>query len=178
MKLTHWITFLGFVSVATYGCVPEPLEGFGDAGTNPPNNTSNNTGADMGGGGGDTGGMNNTGAFTPEFVQVAEIMRANCGLAACHGPSPNGQFGFPTGTNATPAEIQSALQVTTPAASGNRLIAPNSSVTSEIFVRINLPAGDPQMMGAMTYGATGTKLQPAQITTVQTWIDGGAVYTQ
>ena len=148
------------------GCAPEPLEGFGGDGGTSANNGVDDTG------GMDTGGMNNTGNFTPEFVAVANIIAPNCGQSACHGPLPNGQFSFPTGVNATTAEIQAALQNPNPTLSGNRLVTPSAPDSSEIYVRITLMDND-----ALRMPTTGP-LQPMAIETIRAWIAAGANYPQ
>lgn len=157
------------------GCVPDPLDGFADTGpsnVNPNSNTTDMGPTDTGGGGG--------GTFTPEFLAVAQIMRANCLLGGCHGNPPGAAqyFLVPTGVNATDAEIQAGFQNPSPTSSGNRLITAGNPNTSEIYVRITKPAGDIQLMGAATYGATATPLMAADITTIGNWITNGAVYTQ
>lgn len=176
MKLTRLATICLFAtSLATAACVPDPLEGFDDMGTTTP---TNSTTTDMGGTPTDMPTM--TGSFNPEFLAVTAILRPNCLLGGCHGQPPGAAqvFIVGTGTNATDAEIQTILSSSIPGPSGNRMIAAGSPDTSEIYVRVSKPAGDPLLMGAGTYGAAGTPLTPAQVTTIQTWIANGAIYTQ
>ena len=150
------------------GCAPDPLEGFSDLEVGAPTNNGTDAGANNATTG-DGGGMTTAGGFTQEFLAIAEIMTANCGQANCHGPGANGVFSMPAGVNATPAEVQAALSVTTPTVSGNRLIVPSSPDMSEIHVRLTKPAGDILLMPA-------AGLPPTQIEQVRTWIANGAIY--
>lgn len=148
-------------TLALCACTPESLEGFGDEETTPSNNqtTTNNT-------------ANSGGAqFTSQYLAVHGIVTANCALAGCHGPnSGGGAFAVPAGTNAQPAELQAALSDRVSVSSGDLLVDPSSSATSDLYSR--LLASPPLQMPT-----TGT-LPQSDIDTIQMWIDSGAAYTQ
>ena len=175
MKLTRVATVcLLACALAASACVPDPLDAFaGDTGTTPNPNamTGDMTGTpDMG---------NPTGTFTPQFQAVAAILRTNCLNMACHGPSPLATvFLAPQGVNSTDGDVQTALSSQNLTIAGTRLIAPSSPTTSEIYLRITKPVGDIQLMGAGTYGVGATPLAAADIMAIETWIAGGAIYTQ
>lgn len=180
MKFTRLATICVTMTAlaAAVACVPDPLEGFGNTTQMPPANNPNGmpggdtgmTTTDMGGGGG--------GNFNPQFLAVSAILKQNCALAGCHGNGAGLVFSVQTGANATDAEMQASLSTAVTALNGNRLIEPNNAAESEIYDRINRPAGDIQLMGAGTYGAMATPLTPDQISTIEMWINNGATYTQ
>lgn len=181
MKLIRLMTVLGLTAAVGIGCVPDPLEGFDNSDAAPSNNQNNVTTGDAGNNNTSTGDamMMNGGSFTQEFIAVSEILNTNCVIAACHGNPPGAAQTFQVPVNEpTHAELQTALSTTTPAPSGMRLITPNQPTMSEVYVRITLPAGDPQLMGAGTYGAAATPLSMTQIQTIEDWISNGAQYTQ
>ncbi len=142
-------------------CTPESLEGLdGEPTNNGTNNVStNNTSANGG-----------TANFTADYLAVHAIVTGKCALAGCHGPnSAGGNFLVPTGESAQPAELQASLSDVL-ANSGDLLIAPGDSGGSDIYNRL-LGQGGPLM-------PTTGSLPQSEIDTIQSWIDGGAVYTQ
>lgn len=142
-------------------CAPEALEDDGDNNV-VSNNTTNNS----------TNNMTNGGSFTPAFIEVTGILTTNCTQAACHGSFASNAFVVPTDQNATPAEMQAALQNKN-ATSGTPLIAASNPDGSELWIRMTLETTDPAYMPS-----TKIVLQQAEYDAIQNWIAGGAVYTQ
>lgn len=165
---------LTVVAMGAAACVPDPLEGFDDMGLTPNSNMNGDMGPV-----GDMPPGNNGGGFNTEFVAVHAVITQNCLLAGCHGMGSGAVFTVITGQQATPGELQSALETIIPApGTGNRLIVARSPAMSEIYLRITKPAGDLGLMGQQTYGAMAVPLSPEQISTIETWITNGAIYTQ
>lgn len=152
---------LGMVAAVCLGCTPESLEGFEQPANNGSNNETNN-------------GTNNTngGTFTPQFVEVTNILTTNCTQAACHGSFAANAFVVPTDQNATPAEMRDALQGKN-ATSGTPLVVAANPDGSEMWIRMTLPTTDPQYMPS-----TKTVLQQAEYDAISGWITAGAIYTQ
>lgn len=151
---------LGVFTVLIMGCTPESLEGFDPAENNAANNTNN--------------GSNNTnaGTFTPQFVQVTNILATNCTQSFCHGSNAANAFVVPTDQNATPAEMRDALQGKN-ATSGNPLVAASNPDGSELWIRMTLPTTDAGYMPS-----TKLVLSQADYDAISGWITAGAVYTQ
>lgn len=172
----HGIGFLGLCAlVVSVGCVPEPL---GDPASDnngmqqPPTDTGGTTIPPV-----DTN-NNNTGGGESDFPAVASIIKANCLLGGCHGnPSgPVAEFAVANGNIATDQEIYDVLMSDIPTPSGNLLIAAGSPDTSEVYLRITKPVGDPLLMGKGSYGAVATPLDAPDISTIQAWIAAGATF--
>lgn len=164
MKRTIFPVFLiATLSLALSACTPESLEGFGDETNN--NSTSNSSTPNA-------STANNSGAqFTADYLAVHAIVTGSCALAGCHGPnSAGGAFVVPAGQNASPAELQAALADKVSVSSGDLLVQPSDSASSDIYTR--LLASPPQQM------PTTGPLPQGEIDTIQAWIDAGAVYTE
>lgn len=155
---------LGFVVLfaVNLGCTPESLEGFESNANNSTNNATN-------------GATNNTtggGTFTPEFVEITGILTTNCSQAACHGSFSSNKFSVPTDQNATPSEMQAALQ-NVDATSGKPLIVASNPDGSEMWIRMTLETTDPLYMPS-----TKIVLSQPEYDAIQAWIAAGAIYTQ
>ena len=112
-----------------------------------------------------TNNANNPTMPTDEFTAVATIIARDCGT--CHGMGGRAEFKFEGGVDATPAQIQAGLEGVN-AANGTPLITASDTANSRVYQR--LEAGEMPL--------TGGPLDAADLTTIETWIAGGAAYTQ
>jgi hypothetical protein len=169
---------LVFAVLAASGCsAPDPvLAGSGGAGgTGGSAGLSGGAGkAAAGFGGAAAGAAGAAGTPMPgTFGAVAEIMRQNCGLPACHGGGPDGQDLVYTNI----ATLHNVLMTTLVSeCNNNPLVTPSDPANSALLKLPNWDCTDP--MGApfvMPQGCIDDPcLQPAELASITAWIMAGA----
>ena len=168
MDRCHYILLGALLIALVAACTPESLEGFDENNSNSQNNANsqNNTNNS------NTNNTNNGGTLTTEYIAVAGILRDNCLQAPCHGSAAANAFAVPSDQLATDEEIRQAIENVTANTSGMNLVVPGSSATSDIYDRMSRAAGEAGVMPQ-----TGP-LAAGDLTAIQAWIDGGAVYAE
>ena len=143
-------------------CTPETLEGFEENNESSPENNGTNG----------TNGMVDNGVYTAEFTNVSNILAAKCGQAACHGSSATNAFALVNDQQSTPSEMKQALAGIRANQSSMLLVAGGNLAQSDIWERMSRMSTD------TGYMPTGGTMTPQEMTDIEMWITGGAVYQE
>lgn len=110
---------------------------------------------------------NNMNPQKTQFEEVASFLSVSCATSGCHDAASAFAPRIEGGINATPAQVQAALEGISSGA-GAPLIAPNDADNSVIWRRL---IGNPSFMPPSASGLPMDKIKP-----VKDWIDAGAKF--